>query len=70
MPRITEAQLSSILAFGSNEARVSGRLSARLGNNGADLLIAATALVAGATVVTENTSDFVPTGVITENPFH
>jgi predicted nucleic acid-binding protein len=58
-----------ILAFGSNEARVWGRLSARLGNSSADLLIAATALVAGAAVVTENVSDFLPTGVRVENPF-
>lgn len=58
-----------LLAFGASEARLWGKLSARLGNNGADLLIAATALVAGATVVTGNTSDFIPTGVAVEDPF-
>ena len=58
-----------ILAFGAAEARMWGRLSARLGNTSADLLIAATAIVAGATVVTENASDFLPTGVPVENPF-
>jgi predicted nucleic acid-binding protein len=46
-----------------------GRLSARIGHDGADLLIAATALVHGAVVVTGNVSDFEPTGVEIENPF-
>lgn len=58
-----------VLPFGAAEARVWGQLSARLGHGGADLLIAATALVAGAVVVTENVSDFLPTGVQVENPF-
>ena len=58
-----------ILPFGSAEARVWGRLSARLGHGGADLLIAATALVAGAAVATENVRHFVPTGVRVVNPF-
>ncbi len=58
-----------LLPFGAEEARIWGRLSARLGHNGADLLIAATALARGAIVVTGNVSDFEPTGVETENPF-
>jgi len=58
-----------LLPFGPEEARIWGRLSARLGHNGADLLIAATALARGAIVVTGNVSDFEPTGVETENPF-
>lgn len=58
-----------ILPFGSAEARVWGRLSARLGHGGADLLIAATALVAGAAVATENVRHFVPAGVRVVNPF-
>ena len=58
-----------ILPFGLAEARVWGALSARLGHQGADLLIAATALVADAVVATENVSDFIPTGVRVANPF-
>jgi len=58
-----------LLTFGAEEARVWGQLSARLGHNGADLLIAATALARGAVVVTGNVSDFEPTGVEIENPF-
>jgi len=58
-----------ILPFGATEARVWGRLSAEIGHPGADLMIAATALTHGATVVTGNVADFVATGVRLENPF-
>lgn len=58
-----------ILPFDAEEARVWGGLSARLGHAGADLQIAATALVRDAVVVTRNTADFAPTGVRLENPF-
>lgn len=58
-----------LLAFGPEDARIWGRLSARIGHNGADLQIAATALAHGAVVVTGNVSDFEPTGVEIENPF-
>lgn len=58
-----------ILAFDSAAARVWGRLSAELGHPGADLMIAATALVHGATVVTGNVNDFAPTGVAVLDPF-
>lgn len=58
-----------ILPFSLEEAQVWGQLSARLGNNGPDLMIAATALVHGATVVTGNSADFVATGARLENPF-
>lgn len=44
-------------------ARRWGRLSADLGHPGADLLIAATALEHGLTVVTRNVRHFEPTGV-------
>lgn len=37
--------------------------------NGADLMIAATALERGLTVVTRNVSDFGPTGVAIFDPF-
>jgi predicted nucleic acid-binding protein len=50
-------------------ARRWGRLSAELGHDGSDLLIAATALEHGLTVVTRNLRHFVPTGVATLNPW-
>ena len=50
-------------------ARRWGRLSAALGHAGADLLIAATALEHGLTVVTRNVRHFEPTGVDVLNPF-
>lgn len=58
-----------ILPFGAEDARIWGRLSQDIGHGGADLMIAATALARGATVVTGNTEDFRPTGVRLENPF-
>jgi predicted nucleic acid-binding protein len=58
-----------ILPFGIQAARRWGALSAALGNDSADLMIAATALERGLTVVTRNTSDFEPTGVAVLNPF-
>lgn len=50
-------------------ARRWGRLSARIGNKGLDLAIAATALEHGLTVVTRNVSDFAATGAATFDPF-
>jgi len=50
-------------------ARRWGILSARLGNDGADLLIAATALAHGLKVATRNTRHFASTGVAVINPF-
>ena len=50
-------------------ARRWGQLSGALGHEGADLLIAATALEHGLTVVTGNTQHFDPTGVAVLNPF-
>ena len=58
-----------ILPFGAEDARLWGRLSQDIGHGGADLMIAATALAQGATVVTGNVDDFRPTGVALENPF-
>ena len=46
-----------------------GRLSASIGNESADLLIAATALEHGLIVVTRNVRHFEPTGVRIINPF-
>ena len=58
-----------LLGFEAEDARIWGRLSAEIGHNGADLMIAASALRHGAIVVTGNISDFAPTGAALENPF-
>ena len=58
-----------VLPFDLQIARRWGQLSAALGNDSADLMISATALEHGLTVVTRNVSDFEPTGVATLNPF-
>ena len=50
-------------------ARRWGRLSARIGHDGVDLLIAATALEHGLTVATRNIRHFLPTGAAVEDPF-
>ena len=59
-----------VLAFDLQTARRWGTLSAALGNASADLMIAATALEHGLTVVTRDASDFEPTGVPVLNPFN
>ena len=59
-----------ILSVDLPAARRWGQLSATLGHHSADLLIAATALERGLTVVTRNVSDFEPTGVAVLNPFN
>ena len=58
-----------ILAVDLSTASRWGRLSGVLGHEGADLLIAATALEHGLTVVTRNVRHFAPTGVRVLNPF-
>lgn len=58
-----------IVPFGVEAARVWGRLSAEIGHGGADLQIAAIALVAGFTVATRNTRHFAPTCVALVDPF-
>ena len=50
-------------------ARRWGQLPAKLGHDGADLLIAATALTHGLTVVTRKVKHFAPTDVGVFNPF-
>lgn len=50
-------------------ARRWGVLSARFGNDGADLIIAATALTHGLQVATRNVRHFLPAGVEVINPF-
>ena len=58
-----------IVPFDLRTARRWGTLSAALGNDSADLMIAATALEYGLTIVTRNVSDFAPTGVAVIDPF-
>jgi toxin FitB len=58
-----------ILPIGATEARLWGRLSSRIGHEGADILIASTAISRGLTVVTRNTKHFEPTGARVLNPF-
>jgi len=58
-----------VLPFDVQTARRWGALSAAFGNESADLMIAATALEHGLTVVTRNVSDFKPTGVAILDPF-
>jgi toxin FitB len=58
-----------VVPFDLRTARRWGALSAALGNDSADLMIAATALEHGLTVVTRNVSDFEPTGVAVLDPF-
>jgi len=58
-----------ILPITPDIARRWGRLSADLGNDGADLLVAATAAAHGLTVATRNVRHFAPTGVPVFDPF-
>lgn len=58
-----------VLAVDVPTARRWGRLSVTLGYDSVDLLIAATALEHGLTVVTRNVRHFEPTGVPVLNPF-
>ena len=58
-----------ILAFDAGAADRWGTLHAQLGYTSTDLLIAATALDQGMTVVTRNVRDFAPTGANVLNPF-
>lgn len=58
-----------VLDIDLSTARRWGRLSGELGHVSSDLLIAATALERGLTVVTRNVRHFEPTGVRVLNPF-
>ena len=57
-----------ILGVNMAIARRWGQLSARIGNDSADLLVAATALEHGLAVVTRNVRHFQPTGVDVIDP--
>ena len=69
LDRVTSRYGDRILPIDMPTARRWGQLSGDLGHAGADLLIAATALEHGLTVVTGNTRHFEPTGVAVLNPF-
>ncbi len=69
LDRVLALYAERVLPFDLATARRWGVLSAALGNDSADLMIAATALEHGLTVVTRNTSDFEPTGVDVLDPF-
>jgi toxin FitB len=69
LDRTVETYGDRVLAVDARVARRWGRLSARIGHGSADLLIAATALEYGLTVVTRNLRHFLPTGVPAEDPF-
>jgi predicted nucleic acid-binding protein len=58
-----------ILPFDLAAARRWGQLSARIGSNSPDLMIAATAREHGSIVATHNISHFEPTGSATIDPF-
>jgi predicted nucleic acid-binding protein len=59
-----------IVPFDLGAARRWGALRAALGSDSADLMVAATALEHGFTVVTRNVSDFEPTGAAVLDPFN
>ena len=69
LDRVLALYEGRILPFDLGAARRWGELSAALGHSGADLMIAATALEHGLTVVTRNVSHFEPTGARIFNPF-
>jgi toxin FitB len=69
LDRVLDLYGERVLPFDLQAARRWGALSAALGNDSADLMIAATALEHGLTVVTRNISDFEPAGVVVVDPF-
>jgi toxin FitB len=69
LDRVLSVYGDRIVPFDLRAARHWGSLSAALGNDSVDLMIAATALENGFTVVTRNASDFEPTGVAVLDPF-
>jgi predicted nucleic acid-binding protein len=69
LDRVLVLYRERIVPFDLGTARRWGTLSAALGNDSADLMIAATALEHGLTVVTRNISDFARTGVAVLDPF-
>lgn len=69
MEQTTTSFADRIIPVDPAAARLWGRMSVDIGHFNVDLLIAATALVHGLTVVTRNVRHFEPTGVRVLNPF-
>jgi toxin FitB len=69
LARVLIAYQDRIVPVSVEIARRWGKLSAKLGHDGADLMIAATAIHADLIVVTRNVKHFEPAGVSTFNPF-
>ena len=69
LDRVLTLYSDRIVPFDLAAARRWGVLRAALGSDSADLMIAATALEHGFTVVTRNVSEFEPTGAAILNPF-
>jgi predicted nucleic acid-binding protein len=69
LDRTIDIYSDRILPVDTRVARRWGSLSGRLGHDGADLLIAATALEHDLTVVTRNVRHFEPTGAAVIDPF-
>src|SRR2546430_16079667 len=69
LDKVLNVYRERILPFDLQAARRWGQLSSAIGNQSADLMIAATALEHGLTVVTRNVSDFAPAGVAVLDPF-
>jgi predicted nucleic acid-binding protein len=70
LDRVLTVYADRIVPFDLRAARRWGVLRAALGSDSADLMIAATALEHGFTVVTRSVSDFEPTGAAVLNPFN
>lgn len=68
LDRVLRLYGDRILGLDAPTARRWGQLSASIGHQGADLLIAATALEHGLTVVTRNVRHYEPTGVAVLDP--
>ncbi len=68
LDRVLSLYGDRILPVDVATARRWGQLSATIGHDGADLLIAAAAIEHGLTVVTRNVRHFEPTGVAVLNP--
>ena len=68
LDRVLSLYGDRVLTVDTATARRWGQLSATLSHDGADLLIAATAIEHGLTVVTRNVRHFEPTGVSVLNP--
>ena len=69
LDRLLVLYADHIIGIDLSTARRWGWLSAEIGHGGADLMIAATALEHGLTVVTRNARHFTPMGVSVLDPF-